>query len=115
MQQFLATGAFIGNVCRFHPGHICFKRVRFEVFKAVTIKKAVFWDVAPCRSGVNRRFGERIASIFRVEGKIRKSACKASVRDVKSRLLTSLTDALRLSAKVDTNFANKRRSLGRYS
>jgi hypothetical protein len=28
---------------------------------------------------------ERIASIFRVEGKIRKSAGKASVRDVKSR------------------------------
>jgi hypothetical protein len=21
------------------------------------MKKAVFWDVAPCRSGVNRRFG----------------------------------------------------------
>jgi hypothetical protein len=31
--------------------------VRFEVFSAVTMKKAVFWDVAPCRSGVNRRFG----------------------------------------------------------
>jgi hypothetical protein len=25
--------------------------VRFEVFTAVTMKKAVFWDVAPCRSG----------------------------------------------------------------
>jgi hypothetical protein len=38
---------------------------------------------------------ERIASIFRVEGKIRKSACEASVRDVKSRLLlTSPTDAI---------------------
>jgi hypothetical protein len=31
---------------------------------------------------------ERIASIFRVEGKIRKSAHEASVRDVKSRLVT---------------------------
>jgi hypothetical protein len=30
---------------------------------------------------------ERIASIFRVEGKIRKSAREAFVRDVKSRLL----------------------------
>jgi hypothetical protein len=30
--------------------------VRFEVFTAVTMKKAVFWDVAPCRYGVNRRF-----------------------------------------------------------
>jgi hypothetical protein len=37
---------------------------------------------------------ERIPSIFRVEGKIRKSAREASVRDVKRRLLlTSLTDA----------------------
>jgi hypothetical protein len=27
--------------------------VRFEVFTAVTMKKAVFWDVAPCRSGAN--------------------------------------------------------------
>jgi hypothetical protein len=30
--------------------------VRFEVFTVVTMKKAVFWDVAPCRSCVNRRF-----------------------------------------------------------
>jgi hypothetical protein len=31
--------------------------VRFEVFTAVTMKNAVFWDAAPCRSCVNRRFG----------------------------------------------------------
>jgi hypothetical protein len=31
--------------------------LRFEVFTAVTMKNAVFWDVAPCRSFVNRRFG----------------------------------------------------------
>jgi hypothetical protein len=30
---------------------------RFEVFTAVTIQNAIFWDVAPCRSCVNRRFG----------------------------------------------------------
>jgi hypothetical protein len=30
---------------------------RVEVFTAVTMKKAIFWDVAPCRNGVNRRFG----------------------------------------------------------
>jgi hypothetical protein len=35
--------------------------VRFEVFTAVTMEKAVFWDVAPCRSGVNRRFGDQSA------------------------------------------------------
>jgi hypothetical protein len=29
--------------------------VRFEVFKAATTKNAVFWDVAPCKSCVNRR------------------------------------------------------------
>jgi hypothetical protein len=31
--------------------------VRFEVFTAVIMKKAVFWDVGPCRYHVNRRFG----------------------------------------------------------
>jgi hypothetical protein len=31
--------------------------VRFEVFTAVTMKNAVLWDVAACRSCVNRRFG----------------------------------------------------------
>jgi hypothetical protein len=29
----------------------------FEVFMAVTMKNAVFWDVAPCSFWVNRRFG----------------------------------------------------------
>jgi hypothetical protein len=33
--------------------------VRSEVFTAVTMKNAVFWDVALCRSSVNRRFGGR--------------------------------------------------------
>jgi hypothetical protein len=40
---------------------ICFKRndsVRYEGFTAVTVKNFFFWDVAPCRSYVNRRFGE---------------------------------------------------------
>jgi hypothetical protein len=32
-------------------------RVRFEVFTVVTMKNAVFWDVTPCRSCKNRRFG----------------------------------------------------------
>jgi hypothetical protein len=31
--------------------------VRFEVFTAVTLKNAVFWDAAPCGSCKNRRFG----------------------------------------------------------
>jgi hypothetical protein len=31
--------------------------VGFEIFTAVTANNAVFWEVAPCRSCVNRRFG----------------------------------------------------------
>jgi hypothetical protein len=31
--------------------------VRFEVFTAVTMKNVVFWDVTPCGSCKNRRFG----------------------------------------------------------
>jgi hypothetical protein len=31
--------------------------VRFEVFTAMTMKNIVFWDMAPCGSGSNRRFG----------------------------------------------------------
>jgi hypothetical protein len=31
--------------------------VRFEVFTAVTMKNRVFWDVPPCGSCKNRRFG----------------------------------------------------------
>jgi hypothetical protein len=31
--------------------------VRFEVFTAVTMKNGVFWNVTPCGSCKNRRFG----------------------------------------------------------
>jgi hypothetical protein len=31
--------------------------IEFDVFTAVTMKNAVFWDVPPCRSCVNRRCG----------------------------------------------------------
>jgi hypothetical protein len=34
-------------------------RVRFEVFTVMIMKNAVFWDVAPCRSCVDRRFFEK--------------------------------------------------------
>jgi hypothetical protein len=33
------------------------KVVRLEVFTAVTMKNGVFWDVTPCGSCTNRRFG----------------------------------------------------------
>jgi hypothetical protein len=31
--------------------------VRFEVFTVVTMKSGIFWDVTPCGSCKNRRFG----------------------------------------------------------
>jgi hypothetical protein len=31
--------------------------VRFEVFTTVTMKNGAFWDVTPCGSCKNRRFG----------------------------------------------------------
>jgi hypothetical protein len=31
--------------------------VKICVFTAVTMKNSVFWDMAPCRYCVNRRFG----------------------------------------------------------
>jgi hypothetical protein len=31
--------------------------IKKNAFFRVTMKNAVFWDVAPCRSCVNRRFG----------------------------------------------------------
>jgi hypothetical protein len=56
---FLSSGEEVGdNYSVGSARKTSLNHVRFEVFTAVTLKKAVFWDVAPCRSGVNRRFGE---------------------------------------------------------
>jgi hypothetical protein len=44
----------------FKRGHVSRTQkyyVRFEAFTAVTMKNVVFWDVALCRSCVDRRFG----------------------------------------------------------
>jgi hypothetical protein len=40
--------------------------IRFDVFRAVTMKNAVFWDVTTCGSYKNDVSKERNASIFRV-------------------------------------------------
>jgi hypothetical protein len=48
--------------------------VRFEVFMAVTMKNAVFWDVATCRFCVNRRFG----GTYRLNLEGRKNRAKQS-------------------------------------
>jgi hypothetical protein len=61
--------------CKIHEIKIdnkCLKNVadvRFEVFTVVTMKKAVFWDVTPCRSGVNRRFGGKYRLHLQGRGK----------------------------------------------
>jgi hypothetical protein len=39
---------------------------RFEVFTAVTMKNCVFWDVTPCDSCKNRRFGGFLRSVLRL-------------------------------------------------
>jgi hypothetical protein len=38
--------------------------LRFEVFTAVNMKNAVFWDVTPCGSCKNRLWEDRITSII---------------------------------------------------
>jgi hypothetical protein len=40
-----------------HATHLSIFLEGFEVFTAVTMKIAVFWDVAPCVFIINRRFG----------------------------------------------------------
>jgi hypothetical protein len=40
--------------------------VRFEVFTAAPMKNDVFWDVTPCGSCKNQRFGEISASFTKV-------------------------------------------------
>jgi hypothetical protein len=43
-----------------------YRNVRLRVFTAVTMKNGVFWDVTPCGSCKNRRFGGTSASVIRV-------------------------------------------------
>jgi hypothetical protein len=52
-QDFLSEiqGSVTGNVL------FQFLYIEFEVFTAVTMKNAVFWNAAPYRSCVNLRFG----------------------------------------------------------
>jgi hypothetical protein len=45
------------DACRIDVSGNMNEFVRFEVFTAVTMKNGVFWDVTPCGSCKNRRFG----------------------------------------------------------
>jgi hypothetical protein len=47
--KFIPGGLILHRTCQFF--------VRFEVFTAVTMKNAVFWDVTPCGSGKNLHLG----------------------------------------------------------
>jgi hypothetical protein len=65
-----------------------FRLCIFEVFTAVTIKNAVFWDVTPCGSCINRRFGGTIATIIRVTRIVGLGATLA-VTSIRSTLVTA--------------------------
>jgi hypothetical protein len=51
----LQSCSFISANVRHISRFVCF--VRSEVFTAVTMKNVVFWDVTPCGSFKNQRFG----------------------------------------------------------
>jgi hypothetical protein len=50
LQRRHITSPLHSKACQFY--------VRFEVSTAVTMRNAVFWDVTPCSSCKNRRFGK---------------------------------------------------------
>jgi hypothetical protein len=58
-----------------------FEFVRFEVFTAVTMKKAVFLDVALCRCGVNRQYPINYNSVVSYFRNYLKVCLKAKIRD----------------------------------
>jgi hypothetical protein len=72
--------------------------VRFEVFTAVNMKKAVFWDVAPCRCGVNRRF-EGTYRLHLQGRKKTKKICKRRDSENKCKQNTLKMEAIRSSEK----------------
>jgi hypothetical protein len=71
---------------KYSPRHPFLKHpvyVRFEVFSAVTMKKAVFWDVAACRC-VNRRFG----GTYRLHLQGRSNGNRGKARNQREQVLT---------------------------
>jgi hypothetical protein len=57
-------------------------------------KKAVFWDVTPCRCGVNRRFGGTYRLHLQGRKKNKKSASEETVRTGTSRLVLEINTAM---------------------
>jgi hypothetical protein len=56
------------------------KYLRYEVFTAVTMKNCVFWDVTPCGSCKNQRFGGTQSLLHR-GGKNRELVTTLAVTD----------------------------------
>jgi hypothetical protein len=62
------------------------QRKSANVIQESSLKKAVFWDVAPCRSGVNRRFG----GTYRLHLQGRAENKKIRTRSVRQRRPTTV-------------------------
>jgi hypothetical protein len=82
------------DVCKmfnslFHPMHYSLN-VRFEVFTAMTMKNGVFWDVRPCGSCQNRRFG----GTYQFLRSVRRLLVTASIVPSSPILVTIMKEAL---------------------
>jgi hypothetical protein len=54
------------------------KSLGLEVLTSVVMRNSVFWDITPCCPlKMNRRFGERVASIFRSKNKTNKKPVRS--------------------------------------
>jgi hypothetical protein len=67
--------------------------VRSEVFTAVAMKNGVFWDVTPCGSCNNRRFGGTLLFL----GSVRRLLVKTSVVPSPPIIVTLMKEALNSS------------------
>jgi hypothetical protein len=58
------------------------------------MKKTVLWDVAPCRYGVNRRFGGTYRLHLQGRRENKKSASEETVRAGASRLMSEINSVI---------------------
>jgi hypothetical protein len=65
--------------------------VRFEVFTAVTMKNGVFWDVTPCGSCKNQRFGGTVTACVVPSSPILVTLMKEALSSTESSVLTRVT------------------------
>jgi hypothetical protein len=74
--------------------------LRFEVFRAVTIKNTLFWDVASCRYCINRRFGGTHRLHLQGRRKIREGGTSVS-RWLQTKSGSSLADFFYSTLKME--------------